>query len=260
MSEEKKHRRRKLMKWFFFRIPIILMIFGGILIASLKLVERYPDPLRQGFEEYLSKATNRNALIGTLEEIKFFPNFVIDARNITIHNRQNAAVIDLEIEKINMKSPFSSMFLNSRKINNLVLENLHANAGMFGPKEMKISSASIVDKKGPDQYGSFLFAEGEHGGKTAYFEAELKVGTYSYSVPSNVPFSLQIGEYALNATLNKNFTNVTLDNVVFSKGDQSSEAKKYIFVEDKKYQQDNPLVCLWVEENLKNCDKYLSVE
>ncbi len=260
MSEEKRVCRRKLMKLIFFRIPVILMIISAILIAALKLVERYPNPLRQGFEEYLSKATNRNATIGTLEEIKFFPNFVIDARDVTIHNLHNAAVIDLEIEKININSPFSSMFFNSKKINSFFLENLHANAGMIGPKEIFVSSSEIINKNGPDQYGSFLVVNGTYGGKKVYFEAELEAGKYNYSVPSKVPFSLQIGQYQVNATLNKNFTSVRLENTVFSKSATKSKAKEYNLVQKSKYQLDNPLSCVWTEEKLDSCDKYLENE
>lgn len=257
MTEEKRMRRRKLVKLIFFRIPIILMIISGVLIAALKLVERYPDPLRQGFEQYLSEASNRNATIGKMEKIKFFPNFIIDARNVTIHNGKNAAIIDLEIKKINISAPFSSIFFNSKKINSFSLENLHANGGMMGAKEVFVSSSEIINKEGPDQYGSFLLASGTYGEKKAYFEAELEVEKYNYYIPSKIPFSLQIGEYQVDATLSRNFTNVTLENTVFSKGDIKSEAKEYVFSKDDGYQLDNPLGCIWTEENLESCNKYL---
>ena len=259
-QEAKQEKRRKLIKWIFWRIPIALMIIGAVLIGALKIVEGYPDPLRQGFEQYLSEATGRNATIGMLEEIKFFPNFIVHAKNITVHNLQNAAIIDLEIEDIKINAPFSTVFFGSKKLNDFSLVNLTANKDMFGPHAAEIESAKIVVKDGPEKFGSFLLAEGFYGSKPAFFEAQLDVGKYSYRIPSKINFSTKIEEYEVNASLKRNLRNVTLENTVLSVGDQQSQATSYVFSKSKNYNQNNPLTCIFTQENLQKCDKYLSVE
>lgn len=259
-QEAKQEKRRKLIKWVFWRIPIALMIIGAILIGALKIVEGYPDPLRQGFEQYLSEATGRNATIGTLEEIKFFPNFIVHAKNITVHNLQNAAIIDLEIEDIKINAPFSTVFLGSKKINDLSLVNLKANKDMFGPHAVEIESAGIVVKDGPEQFGSFLVADGLYGARPASFEAQLDFGKYNYRIPSKINFSTKISDYGVSASLKRNLRNVTIENTVLSVADKRSQEKSYVFSKNKNYNQDNPLTCIFTQENLQNCDKYLSVE
>lgn len=258
MSEVKKRDKRKIIKFWFFKLPIILMIIGAVLIGALKLVERYPEPLRQGFEEYISTITNRNATIGKLEEIKFFPNFIMVANNITVHNASNAAVIDLEIENIKINTPFSSVFFSANKINDFSLTNLKAKKDMFGPKEVVINSAKIINKTGADQIGNFIVAEGLYGSDQAHLEIKLDVNKYNYSIPNNVQFSIRIGEYEVNGALQKNFSSVTMQNVVLSKGDQSNKSKEYLVVEDNKYSTDNPVSCILLSENLNDCDKYLT--
>ena len=76
-DDEKKTKKRKRLKLFLFTIPVIMMVVVGIMLVALKVVERYPIPLRQGFEQYLSNVTGTNATISELEEIKFFPNIVL---------------------------------------------------------------------------------------------------------------------------------------------------------------------------------------
>lgn len=259
-QKAKQEKRRKLMKWVFWRIPIALMIIGAILIGALKIVEGYPDPLRQGFEQYLSEATGRNATIGTLEEIKFFPNFILHAKNITVHNLSNAAVIDLEIEDIKINSPFSSVFFGSKKINDFSLTNLTANKDMFGPHEVEIKNAEISVKEGPEQFGSFLVANGLYGERSAVFEAELDVGEYNYRIPATIKFSIKVADYEVSASLKRKLTSVALENTVLSVGDKQSPARSYVLSKGKTYNKDNPLTCIFVQENLQDCDKYLSVE
>ena len=260
MSDEKQQCRRKWIKLIFFKIPIVLMIVGAVLIGALKMVERHPNPLRQGFEQYLSRVTGGNAIIGSLEEIKFFPNFIVHAKNITVHNRQNAAIVDLKVEEFYISSPFSSVFFNSKKINKFFIKNLKANKGVFGVKDLYISSAEIITKKGPDQFGSFLVFDGTIGGEDSYFEMEIDAGKYSYKIPSSILFSLRIGKYEVNATFKQGFRSTMLTNTVFVKNNKMSDAHKYMLVHKKEFNIDNPLTCILNQNNLKKCDKYLNVE
>ena len=128
-NEIKNSRRKKFIKWIFIRIPIILIILAAMMIGSLKLVERYPEPLRDGIEEFLSKNSDTNATIGVLERVKFFPNIEIYLRDVTMHNTQNAAVVNIALESAKISAPFWSMFFGGSQLNNISITNLKLKTG-----------------------------------------------------------------------------------------------------------------------------------
>lgn len=261
MTQDKTQQKRKRFKFWLFKIPLVLMVISAILIGALLLVERYPEPLRQGFEQYLSRISGGSATIGTLKDIKFFPHFVLSAEDITIHNGRNAAIIDVEIKSFLVDVPFSNLFFNKHKFHEFILEDMTAGEGILGPKKIKISKAEIVNKEGPDQFGSFIVADGMLNEHKAFFEAELEVRKYHYRLPAILPFSLKVGDYELNATLNRSGRDGKLENAVLTKSDNtSSPAIDYALSQKKELNEDNPLTCLLIQENLTECSKYLTKE
>lgn len=254
-----KTRFKRFVKWVVFRFPLFLVIIGAVMIGALKLVERYPVPLTQGFEEYLSKTTGTSASIGKLERIKFFPNFDIHIQDLTMHNYDNAAIVDLDVDTVKISSPFFTMLFSGNKLNGFLIENLTSKAGLITPLDLKINTASLVDKNGPDQYGSFFSANGQYGGKDLFFEAEVQKKGRSYFIPAKIPFSIRVGGSALNAELDKGFTEVHLRNAVFSKGEKTSSADDYPLVKMREYNKNNPLMCLLENGDAPNCDIYLDI-
>ena len=258
-SDIKHNKKRKRIKFFFFKLPIFLMVIIAVLIGALKLVEGYPDPLRQGFEEYLSGVSGGNAIITKLEEIKFVPNFILHAKDIGIHNRQNAAEIDLEVKEFYLNAPFSSMLFKNGKINDFTLKGLTAKQGMIAPKEINISSVGIVTKEGPDQFGSFLVAQGQYGGENLVLELKLEVQKYNYRFSMQTPFSLTLDDYKIHTNFKRKLKGIVLENTIFEKNNDVPQTgeKTYILIDKAGYQLDNPLSCLFIEQELSNCDQYL---
>jgi len=257
MSDQKKTRFKKLAKWIFIKVPIIVAIFMLVMIVALKLVERHPDPLRDGFEEYLSKSSGTNATIGELEDIKFFPNVVVNLNDLTMHNANNAAVIDLSVKTAEVSAPFWSMLFGGSRINILDITKLEAVAGQLSPLEIKVENIQIEDRNGPDQYGSFIISNGTYGGKKMSFEAEIESKNKGYKIPKMIPFSLSVGKSSLNATLDKRLTTVALINAVFTHDKKSSEAQEYILVESGEYKKDNPLSCMFDNADSNICNSYI---
>jgi len=131
---------------------------------------------------------------------------------------------------------------------------------MFGAKEVSIAQANIVVKEEGENPGAFIIGEGQYGSDSLDFEIQLKIGEYNYHISKMIPFFVQIGDYAVRGDFRRNITNVTLENMVLSVLDQQSSKQDHIFSKSKNYNLDNPLACVFTEENLKTCDKYLSVE
>ena len=182
MNNIKKQRIIKFVKFLAIKLPIIFGILALMMIASLKLVERYPDPLREGFQDYLSRAYDTNATIGRLEKISFFPMINVHATDITMHNKSNAAVIDMKIESITLRSPFWSMLLHAGRVNKLKIKGLKSNSGFIMPQSVQIDNLDIIDREGPEQYGSFIVASGLYNGQKMTFEAEIKKLKSSYKI------------------------------------------------------------------------------
>lgn len=253
----RKNRRKKLFKFVFLKFPIFVMIFMAVMIAALKLVERYPDPLREGFEQYLSQGTRTNATIGKLDKFAFFPNIDIRLREITFHNRNNAAEIDLTIEYAEVSAPLWSIFTGNNRLKNLDIQKFDAKENVVTPQALYIAKAGIVNKTGPEQYGSFITAEGTYNKRKMFFEAEVEKKGADYYVPKAVSFTLSLGSAALDATLDKGLLDVKLKNTVFTLAGKKSEAKDYILVKSGEYNKNNPLTCLYEKADIQDCKIYL---
>lgn len=258
MGEDvKPSRGKKLFKFIFLKFPIFVMIFIAVMIAALKLVERYPDPLREGFEQYLSQGTLTNATIGKLDKFAFFPNIDVRLRKVTFHNRSNAAEIDLEIDYAEVSAPLWSIFTGNNRLKNLDIQKLDAKEDVITPQALYIEKAGIVNKQGPDQYGSFITAEGLYNKQQMFFEAEVEKRGTNYYVPKEVSFTLSLGDAALDATLSKGLLDVSLKNTVFTLAGKKSAAQDYILVKAGEYNKNNPLTCLYEKADIQDCKIYL---
>ncbi len=229
-----------------------------MMIATLKLVERYPDPLRQGFEEYLSGLYDANATIGRLEKVSFFPQINIHAEEITIHNKSNAALIKIDIQSFKVSAPFLSIFLNTGFLNNLSIQGLNAVEGAILPRSFEIKEVNIVKKEGPEQYGAFIIGGGTYDKEPMTFEAQLKEKKNGYRLEDQIPFSLKLGNAKLNAQIQSKGGNIKMLNSTLVLDNTSSNSKDYIIFENNKFNEENPLYCLLSKESQLECEKYLT--
>jgi len=256
---------KKRMKFLFLKLPIFMALFFLMMIVALKLVERYPAPLKEGFEKYLSQTTNTNTTVERLEKAAFFPNIDIRLHNMTMHRNDNAAIIDIEADKIFISVPLSGLFIRKGKINLLDIENFTALEGVLTPALLEIESAQIVDREGPEQYGSFVIVKGRYAEKPLLIEAEIKKEKDYYIIPNDLSVSIKLGAYEVDATTEQRDGNILLVNTVFNKGDAQenirTQATEYLFVEKNEHRENNPLSCLYFNAGtaIENCDQYLEV-
>lgn len=257
MSLSDKHKKR--LKLLFIKLPIFIGLLCLVMIGALKLVERYPEPLKEGFEKYLSEKTNTNTTVERLEKAAFYPDIDIRLHNMTMHRVSNAAIVDMEAEKFYISVPLSGLFTQSGKVNLLDVENLRASEKIFTPHSFHLEKAEIINRQGPEKYGSFIVANGLYGDQKMNFEAEIKKKDDAYIVPDNVSFSVKLGPYQFNGTTEKKLTDVLIKDAIFQKGLNKSSPNNYVLVKKGKYTQDNPLACLYLYagSDLKQCDQYL---
>jgi hypothetical protein len=247
-------RFKKRSKFLLIKLPIILGIILAILAGALKMVERHPDPLREGFEQYLSDATNTNAKIGVLNKISFIPNFNIDLTNLTLHSRSNAAITKMEAEQIKLILPLSALLLNSGKLKNVEILNMRMSSGLFTPKELNIDHAYITENPTTAPY---FQASGTYNDKDLEFKAKIEKHKGHYRVPKEVEFTLQIGAMTLEAFLDKGLTQVDLTKTVYSNDGKVSTPQDYPLIRSKEYIKDNPLSCMIENADEATCNSYL---
>ena len=248
---------KKFLRFFLTRLPFVLLLGVGLMAGSLKLVEKYPVPMKEGFEKFLSEKTRTNATIGNLDKIKFIPDFEVTMRNLTMHNPENAGVIDLEINEFNLKSPAWSVFLNGKRISHLDISGFKAKENIVSPHALDIKSMKIEDRQGPEQYGSFLVATGKYAKHNMKFEASLEKVKNNYIISNEIPFSLELDDYEVTGTYNKKFSGIWMERTLFSKKKKSSVPQDYLLMKSGEYNKDNPLICMIDNKDLSVCNKYL---
>ncbi len=257
MTEDQKRRLNELGKFLGIKLPIFLAVIFILMILTLKLVERYPDPLREGFQEYLSNTYGTNATIGKLEEIQFFPIVNVHATNVTMHNKSNAALVEMSVESFKVSAPFWSLFLNTGRLYGLEIRGLLANEGFILPKEIRAEAVEIFNRDGHNQYGAFLIASGTYDNQKMAFEAELDKKENGYSIPKKIPYALGLGKTEVTGQVFRKGQNVQTLNTVLSVGGQNSEVHDYDVSKRGSFSTDNPLYCVLNADNLKNCEEYL---
>lgn len=258
MDEGKRTRLRKLAKLFLVKIPLALCVLGGVFILSLKLVEGYPDPLRQGFEDYLSKAYHTSATIEHLDKATFFPVLDIQISDITMHSLSNAAKIDMGMKSVILQAPFWSMFYNTGQLYALKIDKLETQAGFLLAHAINLENIEIIDREGPEQYGAFLVSSGTYNDLPLNFEAKLKKLNKGYKIDQTIPFYLKIGPMELNAQTGISGGKTMMDNATLTYNSKISVAKDYILFEDQQFTQDNPLYCMIHATDIKECSAYIT--
>lgn len=251
-------KHKKLLKFLFIKFPIILVILIFVMIGALKLVERYPAPLREGFEKYLSQQTNTNATIGHVKKVAFYPNIDIQLEDITLHRSNNAAIIDLKVEKFNISAPLSDLFIRKGRINFIDIQNLTANKNILTPFDIELKTVQIIDRADNEDKALFV-AEGQYAGKKFNLTADIQKNKKFYRVLGLIPLHISLENYQIKTILQKNLFDVILSSLTFQKDNKVSDIKDFIFIENKTYKTDNPLACLYLNagEDLQQCDQYL---
>ncbi len=254
-TDKKLSRKRKFLKFLLITLPIILLVLGLIFYMTLKMVERYPVPLREGLEQYLSGSFGVSASIGTLDKFAFVPNIDIDVSDVTLHRNNNAAKIDLKAERVKISIPFWAAFFGKSKFKSLDIKNVVSGKGILLPRAFNFKSITIIDKDGPEQYGSFLVATGEYAGQDFNLEAKLQKQGDSYAITSTVPFVMTIAGAKLTGIINRNLRNMTMANTIVEVGNKKENLGDYILSKSNEYTKDNPLYCLIVEADGEKCLK-----
>ncbi|MEM8833838.1 MAG: hypothetical protein AAGB32_04780 [Pseudomonadota bacterium] len=256
MAKKERTRGQKFLRFLLITFPIICIILGIVFVGALKMVERFPEPLKQGFEQYLSETTQTNASIEKIESFAFIPDVNISFKNLKLHDRSNAANISMQADHIAMQLPFWSVFFSGSNLKNIKIENMSSENGVLLPLAMDGVDLSIVEEEGPDQFGSFIKVTGLYGGQPLEAEVQIQKAEEGYKIPSDIPFSVKLGQSSLNGIIQKNIASIELKNAVFEKANQKAEAREFHLLKSGEYIINNPLSCLIIHGDSEECNQY----
>jgi len=262
MTETKKEpsRKKKFLKFLFIKFPIILLALGLVFYITLKLVERYPVPLREGLEEYISGTFGASASIGKMNKFAFVPMVDVDIEDVTLHRVNNAAQIDLKMKSARITIPFWGAFLGQNKFEKFEMREIVSEAGVILPQSFNFDRIGILEKEGPDQYGQFIIVDGIYGNKDFNIEAKIKKNGDYFQVPMSVPFVLTHGDLTLNGTIERKLRRVILTNGVINIDGEKSSLDDYVLVKSNEYTKNNPLSCILEYADGAKCREYLKIE
>ncbi len=184
------------------KLSIIMAILTGLSIGTLKLLERQPELLREGIENYLSEITALSARVEQTGHIKFYPSFDMSLSRISFYDISDPDFFPMTIELMEIKMPFLSILLNARNFESVNVQGLKAKPGIIFPKALEVKEAGIIDDGIlPPQIhvkGKYDDADLDiHIG----LEREKKTAEQSlYKIAKETAFSIKIGKISLDGT------------------------------------------------------------
>lgn len=176
-----------------------LMVFTSICILAVSGGNN--DNLRKGLEQFLSDYTGRDATIETLENAEFYPDLLMDVRNIAFRRTANTPEPDIRIDALNIRMQFWDAIFSRGFLSGFSMKGLSVEPSPVLPGALTIKTAEIVMENG----AAFLAGTGSYNHLPLSFRAGLEATQTShatlYRLGDSSPVTLSIGSLDLAATL-----------------------------------------------------------
>lgn len=254
----KDKNKKSFLESFLVKLPWVIAITIFCMILSLKAMERFPGPLKEGFESYFSDISGQKASILSLEKIAFFPELYIQMKDMVFSDKDNVAITNMTIERGKIHIPFLSMFIGGRNIYDLEIHNLHASPDVITPHSIDIKMLDIVDIADNKDKG-VLSISGEYADKPLSVNVGLTrkktlLGNIVYKIPQNTSIDLGIGAVSFKTDFINEGGNIWFRNGVLSYKNIDKTVEDSVFVKDRTVNKENIMACL-LAHNYKAVDE-----
>ncbi|MAZ76679.1 MAG: hypothetical protein CMH31_05190 [Micavibrio sp.] len=266
MSKKKKQKKSFLVS-FLKKVPWVIGFAIIFMILSLKAVERFPQPLKEGIQGYLEIVLGQRTSITKLEKITFFPDIYIQMKDLVFSDSTNVALTNMTIGEVKAHIPFLNTFTAKRNIYDFEIHKLDALAGVITPHKIIIDVLDIVPLSEDDEKGK-LFAIGKYAEQPLSMNVRVDhkktlFGKTAYRVPKHTKFSLTVGDVTLNTDLINDGKDVWFRNGTLEANGITQPIKDSSLIRDKAMYDTNIVACL-LEHDYKNtakiCDNYMYKE
>jgi hypothetical protein len=126
-------------------------------IVMLKWVERSPDQLEVGFESYLTQISGYPADIGTLNDISFFPQIIMDMTDIRFWAIDDPDKAMIEAGRVTVRVSLWSVMVGMPRFSALMIEGARFDSAITGTEPVLIDALAI------DEARSALTLSGQAG-------------------------------------------------------------------------------------------------
>ncbi len=161
-----------------FLIAFFIILFFGVALTVLTNMGGKSEALKNSVEHYIASALHGDTTVGTLNDMQYFPQVVVDIEDVSV-TRPNITDPIFKIGSLQIAMDFWNITLGRSKLNVLNVKDIYVQAGILTKKELILKRLGIVDEKVDDP--AFLFAGGKYGGRP--FEGHLGLDRFGKKSP-----------------------------------------------------------------------------
>lgn len=229
------------------RILFILMIVGGLMVTSLKLLERAGDPLRQGVERYIADATKSHAYLTALPDPKIFPDMRLTMERIIISDKNDATKKIATVESAGFAVPFLSTLIGRPVFEAFTIKNLAIEKDVIFPRALHVVEGNI-DGNAQDAVYRLKGSLGDTPVSLAFDLLRKHENPARYTVPSDGGFIYEQGAVRVAGTYRPSREGLRLEDVVMGmEGGPSYGPKDFFLLQNQSFVKDNPISCLMAQ-------------
>lgn len=266
MSENKKKKRSFLVS-LLVKLPWVIGFAILFMILTLKAVERFPEPLKEGVQGYFELMLNQKAYITSLERITFFPYINVHMKDLIFSDRKNVALTNMTVKEVKVDIPFLNTVSSGRNIYDFEIHGLEASAGIITPHEIMIDVLDIMALPEEEGKGQLMLT-GLYANQPLTMGISLEYkktlfGKTAYRIPKHAELFMIVGDVHLNTDLINTGEDSWFRNGQIEANGVTQPIKDSSLIRDKALYDTNIVACLLEHDyinNTKICDNYMFKE
>ncbi len=226
------------------RMVFILALVAGLMIGSLKLLERSGEPLRQGVERFIAESTQSHAYLKEMKDPKFFPDIDMTLKGIVLSARGDATKKTASIESVELASPFIGTIIGRPMFEKLSVENAVIEKETVFPRALHIKQGRIIDEGNKP----LLSFSGTLGKTPVSLQIDMQREGNNpprYTLLPGAPTVYIQGDIKVEGALTARREGTMLENAVMSdKSGGKWGPENFILLKNQGFVKDNPISCL----------------
>lgn len=249
---KKEKKKRSFWEGFFVKLPWIIAFSVFFMILSLKSMERFPGPLKEGFENYFSTLSGQQASIGTLKKSQFFPSLYIEIEDLLLSDAHNVALQSLSVQNVKVQIPFVSMFIGGRDFYDVEMNAVESKAGVLTDQSLSIEVLDIIDDTASSNK-AMISANGTYADRPMSLEVDLErsktlFGSIVYRIPKEGHIRVSIGDVALKSRVVTKGADMLLQDGMLEVQGKSKVLRDSSLVQNRAFHKDNIISCLLAQD------------
>lgn len=192
-----------ILKWIF-RILMIVVIMGALMMFALNILSGTSDAHRRGLEQALSDIFKTSVTIGTLKEFNIFPLFNIEMQDVRAPYGSSGG--EVRAERVVLVFRFFDLLFGRDLIKDLQISNLTMTPDIIGAYGLRIESAGIVPPKAKGDHPAFEL-KGEYGDLPVKGSLVLEmIGGVQpvYRIVNDIPAHMMFGKLGVSGKFVQN--------------------------------------------------------